>query len=84
MAYKEISEYGLIGNMYTAALVASDGSIDWYCAPNFDSPSVFGGILDDKKGGYFKIAPKESLRRQQFYYPETNVPHQEISVCCQL
>ncbi|MCZ6644854.1 MAG: glycoside hydrolase family 15 protein [SAR324 cluster bacterium] len=73
MAYKEISEYGLIGNMYTASLVASDGSIDWYCLPNFDSPSVFGAILDDKRGGYFKIAPKESLRRQQFYYPETNV-----------
>ena len=63
----------MIGNMYTSALVASDGSIDWYCVPHFDSPSVFAAILDDKKGGYFKIAPKESLRRQQFYYPETNV-----------
>ena len=73
MAYKEISEYGLIGNMLTSALVASDGSIDWYCLPFFDSPSVFGAVLDDKKGGHFKIAPEESLRRQQFYYPETNV-----------
>ncbi len=73
MAYKEISEYGLIGNMHTAALVGTDGSIDWYCLPNFDSPSVFAAILDDKKGGFFKIAPRESIRRQQFYYPETNV-----------
>ena len=59
--------------MYTAALVASDGSIDWYCLPRFDSPSVFAAILDDKKGGYFRIAPREYIRRQQFYYPETNV-----------
>jgi GH15 family glucan-1,4-alpha-glucosidase len=73
LGYKEISEYGLIGNMLTAALVGSDGSIDWHCLPNFDSPSVFAAILDDKKGGFFKIAPRESLRRQQFYYPETNV-----------
>lgn len=73
MAYKEISEYGLIGNMYTAALVGTDGSIDWYCPPNFDSPSVFCAILDDQKGGRFQIAPRETIRRQQFYYPDTNV-----------
>ncbi|MEE8394915.1 MAG: trehalase-like domain-containing protein, partial [bacterium] len=73
LAYKEICEYGLIGNMYTAALVGSDGSIDWYCLPNFDSPSVFCAILDDKKGGRFQIAPRETIRRQQFYYPDTNV-----------
>ena len=59
--------------MYTAALVGTDGSIDWYCIPHFDSPSVFAAILDDKKGGFFKIAPCQDYRRQQFYYPETNV-----------
>ncbi len=73
MAYKPIADYGLIGNMYTAALVGNDGSIDWYCLPHFDSPSVFAAILDEGKGGYCKIAPSEASNRQQFYYPETNV-----------
>ena len=73
MGYKPISDYGLIGNMHTSALVGADGSIDWYCLPYFDSPSVFGAILDESKGGYFKIAPSLPCNRQQFYYPETNV-----------
>ena len=73
MTYKPISDYGLIGNMHTAALVGKDGSIDWYCLPHFDSPSVFAAILDEAKGGYFKIAPSEACNHQQFYYPETNV-----------
>ena len=74
MAYKPIGEYGVIGDMHTIALVAIDGSIDWFCAPRFDSPSIFGAILDDKKGGYFRISP--SSRRftsRQFYFPESNV-----------
>ena len=57
MAYQPIENYGIIGNMRTAALVGMNGSIDWYCLPNFDSPSVFGAILDDQKGGRFQIAP---------------------------
>ena len=73
MGYKPISDYGLIGNMHTSALVGADGSIDWYCLPYFDSPSVFGAILDESKGGYYKIAPSQPCNRQQFYYPETNV-----------
>ncbi|MCZ6554362.1 MAG: DUF5911 domain-containing protein, partial [SAR324 cluster bacterium] len=73
MAYKEIDDYGVIGNLLSVALVGIDGSIDWYCLPRFDSPSVFGRILDDKKGGFFQIAPSDDCRRQQFYYPETNV-----------
>jgi GH15 family glucan-1,4-alpha-glucosidase len=74
MAYKPIGSYGVIGNMRTAALVAMDGSIDWMCFPHFDSPSVFAAILDDKKGGFFKIAPMEpDPALKQFYWPETNV-----------
>lgn len=75
MAYKPIGSYGVIGNMRTAALVAMDGSIDWLCYPHFDSPSVFAAILDEKKGGSFRIAPAEGVeaRQKQFYWPDTNV-----------
>ncbi|HEX8340363.1 MAG TPA: glycoside hydrolase family 15 protein [Tepidisphaeraceae bacterium] len=74
MPYQAIEDYGLIGNMHTAALVGKDGSIDWLCLPHFDSPSVFCAILDDKKGGSFKIAPTaDKYTRKQVYWPETNV-----------
>ena len=55
--YQPIENYGIIGNLRTAALVGMDGSIDWLCLPHFDSPSVFAAILDDQKGGRFRIAP---------------------------
>ena len=74
MAYPPIEDHGLIGDLRTAALVALDGSIDWLCLPRFDSPSVFAAILDDKKGGVFRIAPAaEPSARRQFYWPGTNV-----------
>ena len=74
MAYLPIEDYGLIGNMHTAALVGRNGSIDWLCMPHFDSPSVFAAILDDKKGGHFRIAPAvQAGTRKQVYWPETNV-----------
>ena len=74
MPYLPIENYGIIGNLRTAALVGLNGSIDWLCLPRFDSPSVFGAILDDAKGGRFRIAPHiESARHKQFYWPETNV-----------
>ena len=57
MVYEPISDYGIIGNMVSAALVARDGSIDWCCLPRFDSPSIFAAILDDEKGGRFGIKP---------------------------
>ena len=74
MPYQAIENYGVIGNMRTAALVGMNGSIDWYCPPNFDSPSVFGAILDDGKGGRFQISPiADDMRCKQFYWPSTNV-----------
>jgi GH15 family glucan-1,4-alpha-glucosidase len=72
--YQPIENYGVIGNMRTVALAGMHGSIDWFCYPDVDSPSVFGALLDDKKGGYFRIAPvDESVRRKQFYWPSTNI-----------
>ncbi len=74
MAYQPIENYGIIGNMHTVALVGLNGSIDWLCYPHFDSPSVFGAILDDQKGGRFKIAPTaEGVTNKQIYWPDTNV-----------
>lgn len=74
MAYQQIENYGIIGNMRSAALVGIDGSIDWFCFPHFDSPSLFAAILDDKKGGYFQIKPVEgNFKNKQFYWPDTNV-----------
>ena len=74
MAYQPIENYGVIGDTQTVALVGMNGSIDWYCFPRFDSPSVFAAILDDKKGGYFKIAPcADGITHRQLYWPETNV-----------
>src|SRR5882672_11632477 len=74
MAYEPIENYGIIGNMRTVALVGINGSIDWYCPPQFDSPSIFGAILDYEKGGRFQICPLvENVRHKQFYWPSTKV-----------
>ena len=74
MPYLAIEDYGIIGNLRTVALVGINGSIDWYCSPNFDSPSIFGAVLDDRKGGRFQIAPiADHVRRKQFYWPSTNI-----------
>ena len=71
--YKPISDYGVIGDMHTAALVGLDGSIDWYCAPRFDSPSVFAALLDVRKGGKFQLSPTEKFTTKQSYEGDTNV-----------
>ena len=74
MSYQPIENYGIIGNMRTVALVGMNGSIDWYCYPHFDSPSLFGAILDDTKGGRFQICPDgNQARHKQFYWPSTNI-----------
>ena len=74
MGYLPIENYGIIGNMRTVALVGMNGSIDWLCLPHIDSPSVFAAILDDGKGGRFKIAPATGeTTYKQLYWPETNV-----------
>jgi GH15 family glucan-1,4-alpha-glucosidase len=70
--YPNISDHGLIGDLQTAALVATDGTIDWFCCPRFDSPSVFGSLLDSERGGYFRIRPAtESYVTRQLYFPDT-------------
>ncbi|MBA2693353.1 MAG: glycoside hydrolase family 15 protein [Rubrobacter sp.] len=71
--YLPIEDHAIIGDLHTAALVGTDGTIDWLCLPAFDSPSVFCSILDDEKGGHFKIQPTRYFRSQQLYLPETNV-----------
>ena len=72
--YLPIEDHGVIGDLHTVALVGTDGTIDWYCPPRFDSPSVFGAILDRERGGYYRIAPAEpGLRSKQLYLPDTNV-----------
>ena len=74
MSYQPIENYGIIGNMRTVALVGMNGSIDWYCYPHFDSPSLFAAILDDTKGGRFQICPDgDQARHKQFYWPSTNI-----------
>src|SRR5688500_2467619 len=72
--YQPIENYGVIGDLNTVALVGLDGSIDFLCFPDFDSPTVFAAILDSAKGGYFKIAPhKDKSKHKQLYLPDTNV-----------
>ncbi len=59
--------------MRTVALVGTNGTIDWYCCPAFDAPSVFGAILDAERGGAFELAPEAPATTKQFYFPDTNV-----------
>ena len=72
--YPNISDHGLIGDLQTAALVSTDGTIDWFCCPRFDSPSVFASLLDADKGGYFRVAPEtDGYITKQLYFPDTAV-----------
>jgi GH15 family glucan-1,4-alpha-glucosidase len=72
--YLPIAEHGLIGDLHSVALVGTDGTIDWYCCPRFDSPSVFGAILDRRKGGYWSVRPDvAAYTSKQLYFPDSNV-----------
>ncbi|MFE6281164.1 glycoside hydrolase family 15 protein [Streptomyces sp. NPDC057877] len=71
--YLPIAEHGLIGDLRSVALVGTDGTIDWYCCPSFDAPSVFATVLDADRGGCFELAAGGAARTKQFYFPDTNV-----------
>jgi GH15 family glucan-1,4-alpha-glucosidase len=72
--YPLIAEHGLIGDLQTAALVTTDGSVDWMCLPRFDSPSLFGSLLDKDSGGEFRISPATGdYTSKQLYIPDTAV-----------
>ena len=74
MPFEPIENYGVIGNMQSIALVGMNGSIDFLCYPNFDSPTIFAALLDDQKGGRFEIAPQlTNTRVRQMYLPDTNI-----------
>ena len=74
MTETAIADHALIGDLQTAALVTTDGSVDWLCLPRFDSPSVFGALLDDERGGHFRIHPAGiDYTTKQTYFPDTAV-----------
>ena len=72
--FQPIENYGIIGNLKTVALVSLNGSIDFMCAPKFDSPSVFATMLDSQRGGFCAIEPDlENLTTKQLYFPGTAI-----------
>jgi GH15 family glucan-1,4-alpha-glucosidase len=72
--YPNIADHGLIGDLQTAALVTTNGVLDWFCVPRFDSPSVFASLLDADRGGYYKIAPdRDDYVTRQLYLPDTAI-----------
>lgn len=71
--YLPIEAYGAIGNLRTVTLVGRNGCIDWCCLPRFDSPSLFGAILDHRVGGRFRVSPEGAPIGRQRYIPHTNV-----------
>lgn len=74
MSYQPIENYGIIGDLNTVALIGLNGSIDFMCFPHFDSPSIFAALLDEEKGGYFRLNPLfKAMKTKQLYLPDTNV-----------
>ncbi len=70
---KKIQHYGIIGDLYTVALIGKEGGMDWLCLPYLDSPSVFGFLLDDDIGGRFLVEPTGRYDSTQAYVPHTNI-----------
>lgn len=71
---RTISDHGLIGDLRSAALIGSDGTIDWFCCPRFDSPSVFASLLDTDRGGSWELRPRDGeFQNVQFYLPDSNI-----------
>ncbi len=71
--YLPIAAYGLIGDCRSAALVGADGSVDWLCLPRFDNPSIFGRIIDARRGGHWQVCPVDEYRVQQRYRDRSNI-----------
>ncbi|MFF9868835.1 glycoside hydrolase family 15 protein [Streptomyces sp. NPDC013953] len=72
--YPPIADHGIVGDLRTAALVSSDGVIDWWCAPRFDSPSLFAALLDHDRGGYFAVTPDaDGATTRQLYLADTAI-----------
>lgn len=69
----KIGDYAVIGDCRAAALISSSGSLDWLCWPQFDSPAIFAGILDEDEGGYWRISPLGPYRTTRSYIPNSNV-----------
>ncbi|WP_182524478.1 glycoside hydrolase family 15 protein [Nocardioides dongkuii] len=69
-----IADHGLIGDLRTCALVGADATIDWFCAPRFDSPSVLGALLDPEQGGAWRLGPVGgATTTTQFYFPDSAI-----------
>jgi len=71
--YLPIACYGVVGDCRSVALVGTDASVDWCCLPRFDSPSLFGRLLDAERGGFWQLAPAGRFRTRQRYAEKTNV-----------
>src|ERR1700745_4380332 len=66
-----IEEHGIVGDLRTVALVGTDGTVDWYCPSRFDAPSLFGALLDARKGGHFSLSCRSNARPKKLYLPHT-------------
>ncbi|HTU86518.1 MAG TPA: glycoside hydrolase family 15 protein [Solirubrobacteraceae bacterium] len=72
--YPPIADHGVIGNLHTIALICADATVNWYCVPRFDSPSIFASLLDADRGGHFTLRPAGGdWHTKQLYFPDTNV-----------
>ncbi|HYY98955.1 MAG TPA: glycoside hydrolase family 15 protein, partial [Pyrinomonadaceae bacterium] len=77
--YRPVRDYALIGDSHTAALVSTDGSIDWCCWPRFDSAAVFCRLLDANKGGYSQLRPAAAFKSARSYVSASNVLQTEFA-----